>query len=119
MGKAVRQGPIYEYQTSYHSMYIIYIGENLYTLQYQKSSISFVYIIYIYIYQYNCNLMYTYTYMIIMSDIYVYRANMSKHQNVLSMSVNADTKFQAHICPFNRVTTLNVHEILVYQFNIW
>ena len=50
---------------------------------------------------------------------------MSEHQNlqncgyVLWMSVNADTKFQLHLFPIDRVTELNVHWMLVYIFNVW
>ena len=34
------------------------------------------------------------------------------------MSVNANTKFQLHIFPIDRVTALNVHQILVQKFNV-
>ena len=42
-------------------------------------------------------------------------ANMSECRNlqilghVLWMSVNADTKFQVGVCPFDKVAALNVH----------
>ena len=39
--------------------------------------------------------------------------------HTLLVSVNADTKSQLHIFPFDRVTYLDVQTILVYKVNVW